>query len=125
MLAFDFRSLYPSIIRTFRIDPLGLYRPGDDPLPGEDGATFARARGGQHLAGDHRDPARRALRARCAEGNQALSRAIKIVMNSFYGVLGTPGCRFFDPRLPTSITRRGHAIIERARAFFVAQAGWR
>jgi DNA polymerase-2 len=42
-------------------------------------------------------------------------------MNSFYGVLGTPGCRFFDARLPTSITRRGHAIIERARAFFVEE----
>jgi len=42
-------------------------------------------------------------------------------MNSFYGVLGTPGCRFFDPRLPTSITRRGHAIIERARVFFEDQ----
>ena len=54
-------------------------------------------------------------------GNTALSRAIKILMNSFYGVLGTPGCRFFDPRLPTSITRRGHAIIERARVFFEAQ----
>jgi DNA polymerase-2 len=54
-----------------------------------------------------------------ADKNEPLSRAIKILMNSFYGVLGTPGCRFFDARLPTSITRRGHAIIERARAFFV------
>ena len=39
VLSFDFRSLYPSIIRTFRIDPLGLFQPGDDPLPGEAGAT--------------------------------------------------------------------------------------
>jgi DNA polymerase II len=36
-------------------------------------------------------------------------------------VLGTPGCRFFDVRLPTAITRRGHAIIERARAFFAEE----
>lgn len=35
--------------------------------------------------------------------------------------LPTPGCRFFDPRLPTSTTRRGHAIIERARALFEEQ----
>lgn len=56
-----------------------------------------------------------------AAGSAALSRAIKILMNSFYGVLGTPGCRFFDPRLPTSITVRGHAIIERARRFFEAE----
>jgi DNA polymerase-2 len=115
VLSFDFRSLYPSIIRTFRIDPLGLMQPGEDPVPGEDGATFARE--GAIL------PAliatlHDARSAAMATGNTALSRAIKILMNSFYGVLGTPGCRFFDPRLPTSITRRGHAIIERARAYF-------
>ena len=28
-----------------------------------------------------------------------LSQAVKILMNSFFGVLGTPGCRFYDPRL--------------------------
>lgn len=117
VLSFDFRSLYPSIIRTFRIDPLGLYRPGVDPLPGEDGATFARSPDASILPGlittlhDARSQA-------MTDGNEALSRAIKIVMNSFYGVLGTPGCRFFDARLPTSITRRGHAVIERARRFF-------
>ncbi len=118
VLAFDFRSLYPSLIRTFQIDPLGLAQPGEDPVPGYDGATFARK--GAILPGilaTLHEARARAL----AERNEALSRAIKIVMNSFYGVLGTPGCRFFDPRLPSSITRRGHAIIERARAFFEDQ----
>ncbi|HVH46783.1 MAG TPA: DNA polymerase II, partial [Labilithrix sp.] len=115
VLSFDFRSLYPSIIRTFRIDPLGLAQPGDDPVPGEDGATFAREGAilPELIATLHD-----ARSAAMATDNTALSRAIKILMNSFYGVLGTPGCRFFDPRLPTSITRRGHAIIERARVFF-------
>jgi DNA polymerase-2 len=118
VLAFDFRSLYPSIIRTFHIDPFGLARPGEDPLPGEDGATFPRDPQATILPGMietlHEDRSRA-----MAEGNEPLSRTIKILMNSFYGVLGTPGCRFFDARLPTSITRRGHAVIERARAFFV------
>ena len=118
VLSFDFRSLYPSIIRTFRIDPLGLAQPGDDPVPGEDGATFAREGAIlPELIATLHDARSTAM----ATGNAALSRAIKILMNSFYGVLGTPGCRFFDPRLPTSITRRGHAIIERARAFFEEQ----
>ena len=120
VLAFDFRSLYPSIIRTFRIDPLGMYRPGVDPLPGEDGATFARG-GDASILPALIETLHHARSRAMNEGNQPLSRAIKIVMNSFYGVLGTPGCRFFDPRLPTSITRRGHAIIERARAFFVGK----
>jgi DNA polymerase-2 len=115
VLSFDFRSLYPSIIRTFQIDPLGMAQPGDDPIPGEDGARFARE--GSVLPGliETLHDARSAANA---AGNAALSRAIKILMNSFYGVLGTPGCRFYDPRLPTSITRRGHMVIERARSFF-------
>jgi DNA polymerase-2 len=98
VLSFDFRSLYPSIIRTFRIDPLRLARPEESPILPELIAMLHDARKAAT------DPAR--------------SRAIKILMNSFYGVLGTPGCRFFDSRLPTAITTRGHAIIERARAFF-------
>lgn len=115
VLSFDFRSLYPSIIRTFRIDPYGLFQPGEDPVAGEEGATFARSGAilPELIATLHE---RRT--AAMTSGNAALSRAIKILMNSFYGVLGTPGCRFFDSRLPTSITRRGHAIIERARTFF-------
>ena len=118
VLSFDFRSLYPSIIRTFRIDPLGLFQPGDDPVPGFDGARFARE--GAILPGMIEQLHEARSKAMAAK-NSALSRAIKILMNSFYGVLGTPGCRFFDPRLPTSITRRGHAVIERARRFFEDQ----
>jgi len=48
-------------------------------------------------------------------GQVAHSQAIKIIMNSFYGVLGTPRCRFFDPRLASSITMRGHEILQKTR----------
>jgi len=116
VVSFDFRSLYPSIIRTFQIDPLGLFQPGENPLPGEGGATFSRERAILPTLIETLHDARSLA---MAAKNEALSRAIKIVMNSFYGVLGTPGCRFFDPRLPTSITRRGHQVILRARAFFI------
>ncbi len=118
VLSFDFRSLYPSLMRTFQIDPLGLFQPGEDPIPGFDGATFARHGA---ILPELLERLHDARSDAMAAKNEALSRAIKIVMNSFYGVLGTPGCRFFDVRLPTSITRRGHAVIERARAFFEAQ----
>jgi len=120
ILAFDFRSLYPSIIRTYRIDPFGLLRPGEDPLPGEDGACFARDPDASILPGIIAT-LHEARSSAMAAKDEALSRAIKILMNSFYGVLGTPGCRFFDARLVTSITRRGHAVIERARAFFLGK----
>ena len=33
-------------------------------------------------------------------------------MKSFYGVLGTTGCRFFDPRLSGSITKRSHELLK-------------
>ncbi|MEM7378464.1 MAG: 3'-5' exonuclease [Pseudomonadota bacterium] len=42
VLVLDFKSLYPSIIRTFAIDPLALVEPGDDPVPGYRGARFGR-----------------------------------------------------------------------------------
>ena len=118
VVSLDFRSLYPSIIRTFQVDPLGLWAPGNDPVPGFDGAVFAREGAILPELIAHLHQAR--TEARVA-GNETLSRAVKILMNSFYGVLGTPGCRFFDPRLASSITRRGHEIIERSRAFFEAQ----
>lgn len=124
VLSFDFRSLYPSIIRTFRIDPLGLYlaaqRPEDrsGQIEGFEGAWFAKT---PSILPDLIERLTTARKEALRTGNEALSRAIKVQMASFYGVLGTPGCRFFDSRLATSITRRGHQIIRRARAFFEAE----
>lgn len=118
VLVLDFKSLYPSIIRTFGIDPLGLALAlygelgEEDTVPGFAGARFARS--GHILPAlitrlwQQRDAAKAA-----ADG--PLSQAIKIIMNSFYGVLGSPGCRFFDARLASSITRRGHEILLRTR----------
>lgn len=108
VLVLDFKSLYPSIIRTFKIDPLGLAVAGDDAVQGFEGARFHRQR---HVLPEliatlwsARDDAK-------ARKDAARSQAIKILMNSFYGVLGSPGCRFFSPRLASSITLRGHQII--------------
>ena len=122
VLVLDFKSLYPSIIRTFAIDPLGLklvesaqrQAPLPDPLsggpvPGFLGASFSRDEPilPELIAQlwQERDEAKR-------QQNEPLSRAIKILMNSFYGVLGSAGCRFFDPRLASSITLRGHWIMQ-------------
>ena len=112
--SFDFRSLYPSIIRTFQVDPLGLWFPGEDPVQGFEGGKFARTGAILPELISHLHEERGKARA---AGNETLQRAIKILMNSFYGVLGTPGCRFFDPRLVTSITLRGREIIERSQRF--------
>lgn len=42
-------------------------------------------------------------------------------MNALYGVLGSSGCRFFDPRLASSITLRGHEIMRQTRALIEAE----
>jgi len=42
-------------------------------------------------------------------------------MNSFYGVLGSTGCRFFDPRLSASITKRSHEILKTTKAWIEAK----
>jgi DNA polymerase-2 len=65
--------------------------------------------------------------ARVSEGreeakvNAPLSQALKIIMNAFYGVLGSSGCRFFDTRLASSITLRGHQIMRQTRELVEAQ----
>ena len=112
VLLLDFKSLYPSIVRTFQVDPLGLAEPGDDPVPGFEGARFAREGGIlPALIGELA-----AVREEARGAHDApLSQAVKIIMNSFYGVLGTSGCRFHDARLASSITRRGHEVMQRSR----------
>jgi DNA polymerase-2 len=118
VLILDFKSLYPSIILTFRVDPLGLVEAGADAIEGFEGARFSRDR--SILPGLIEDLWRARDRAKAA-GEEATSRAIKIIMNSFYGVLGTPGCRFFEPRLVASITRRGHEIITRSKEWIESE----
>jgi len=112
VLVLDFKSLYPSIIWTFKIDPLGMARPGEEPVAGFGGANFNRER---HILPGLVEELWRARDAAKRDKNTALATAIKIIMNSLYGVLGTSGCRFFDARLASSITRRGHELIRRSR----------
>ncbi len=118
VLVLDFKSLYPSIIRTFFIDPLGLAVPGDNPLPGFVEATFSRE---QHILPGLIEELWAARDKAKSEKNAPLSQAIKIIMNSFYGVLGTTGCRFYSQQLASSITRRGHEIITRSRDWIEQQ----
>lgn len=114
VLVLDFKSLYPSIIRTFLVDPLGLATAGADAVDGFGGARFSRT---THILPGLIESLWAARDEAKKKNEAALQRAIKILMNSFYGVLGTPACRFYDPRLASSITRRGHEILQRSRRF--------
>jgi DNA polymerase-2 len=123
VLVLDYKSLYPSIIRTFLIDPVGLVEgmrhPGDDEsVPGFRGARFSRTR---HCLPSIISRVSQGREVAKLERNAPLSQALKIIMNAFYGVLGSSGCRFFDPRLASSITLRGHEIMRRTRELIEAQ----
>jgi DNA polymerase-2 len=117
----DFKSLYPSIIRTFLIDPVGLVEGLKHPegsIPGFKDAQFSRDTHFLPAIIDHlwkqRDQAK-------ADKDEPRSRAIKIIMNSFYGVLGSGGCPFYDTRLASSITLRGHEIMQATKKEIEAQ----
>ena len=123
VLVLDYKSLYPSIIRTFLIDPLGLVEglrePSDEAsVPGFRGARFSRTR---HCLPSIVERVANGREAAKRENNAPLSQALKIIMNAFYGVLGSSGCRFFDTRLASSITLRGHDIMLKTRALIEAQ----
>ncbi len=118
VLVFDFKSLYPSIIRTFNIDPLTHLR--GDPhgiaaIRAPNGATFRREPQGiipellGHLA---------ATRDQAKQSNRLIkANAVKILMNSFYGVLGASASRLFSPDVANAVTTFGQILIRFAADF--------
>ena len=120
VLVFDFKSLYPSIIRTFQIDPLGLIREPapdaehDTTIRAPNGARFRRQRG---ILSELLDELFASRERAKQEGNDVADNAIKLLMNSFYGVLGTPSCRFHDPLLANAITGFGKHFLLWAKAW--------
>lgn len=125
VVVLDYKSLYPSIIRTFLVDPVGLAEGSHagDPAPlvkGPGGTLFSRDR---HCLPEivttlwrARDEAKRVK-------NEPLSQALKLLMNSFAGVLGASDCRFFNPQLVSAVTLRGHEMMKLTREF-VEQRGY-
>ena len=127
IIVLDFKSLYPSIMRTFNIDPLeylgdvddltnkGIHKNNkiiiysEDELNNKDKfiispnkAVFANSSKGilpnllAHLWSE-RDKAR-------ADNNELARYAIKILMNSMYGVLASRNSRFHIRSLSNAIT---------------------
>jgi DNA polymerase-2 len=114
---FDFKSLYPSLIRTFQLDPLAHATAGADAIEAPNGARFARE--GAILPGvidefvARRDAAKR-------RGDAHADAALKIMMNALFGVLGTPACRFFDPAIANAITGFGQQTLRWTADAFTA-----
>jgi DNA polymerase II len=111
----DFKSLYPSVMRTLNIDPLSFV-PGkqikhstDEYVRAENGAVF------KNVHGIMPDILERLWAARDEEKkkkNTVGINAIKVLMNSFFGALATPQSRFFNLEIGNAITLTCQHVIK-------------
>lgn len=103
----DVASLYPSLLLAYNLQPgrdsLGLFLPLLRAL--RDFRLAAKQR-----AGSEADPRRR-------DYYQALQQTFKVLINSFYGYLGTTLHNFSDPRLAGEVTRLGRETIQQMLAW--------
>ena len=120
---FDYKSLYPSIMRTWGIDPLQFVRaeglPDDRVTRLVSGARFAPASGDEPAILPTLLDGLFAAREQAKRNKDGIaSQAIKILMNSFYGVLGTPACRFYNPAIANAITGQGRYLLGWSKQWF-------
>ncbi len=110
IVVLDFKSLYPSIMRTFNIDPSShITKKEKDCIIAPNGAMFRNEEGIlpkiiQDMA-VHREQAKK-------ENNELARYAIKIHLNSMFGVLANPTCRFYNLDIANAITHFGQYLIK-------------
>lgn len=110
VLVLDFKSLYPSIITTFNIDPASFLKKKEkDSIESPNGAYFKNSEGIMPEIIKKLHEAREKAKK---EKRELSSYAIKIIMNSFYGCLASQNSRYFDFDLASSITNFAQFIIK-------------
>jgi DNA polymerase-2 len=126
---FDFRSLYPSIMRTFNIDPWANVGAStavnagtnnllleDDCIAATNGATFLREDGILPSLITEYFSARKET----IKNNDTIAAYVyKILMNSFYGVLGSSSCRYAKTELAGAITSFAKKWLHFSRDWFL------
>ena len=117
---FDFKSLYPSLIRSFNLDPLAHARGEQEPdaIRAPNGARFSRDTAILPTTVERFMERRQAARDR---DDPHAVQAIKIMMNAMYGVLGSAACRFFDPAIANAITGFGQQTLAWTAEAFEAE----
>ncbi len=124
----DFKSMYPSIIRTFNICPTTLIKDKtvENPIVSPTGAKFvppeiqrgiipkileelmvARQKTKKQMKAEH-DPLKKATL-------DAKQWALKIMANAFYGYLGYSRAKIYDMELANSVTSFGRTIIQKTK----------
>jgi DNA polymerase-2 len=114
VVVLDFKSLYPSIIRTFKIDPYSRLMSDVNTLTTPGGYKFSST---EHFLPDFIGQLMKQRAEAVKKKIKSLSQAIKILMNSFYGVMGSTGCRFYHPHLPSAITSTGQWLLLQSKEY--------
>jgi len=110
VLILDFKSLYPSILCTFNIDPSShLEKKEKDAIESPNHEFFNNTEGilPQIIMKLHdaREKAKKDKR-------ELASYAIKTIMNSFWGVLASQNCRYYNFNMAMAITSTAREIIQ-------------
>ena len=103
VLVFDFKSLYPSVIKTFNIDPASFLgtKKEKDAIETPNKVYFKNSQGIlPEIIGKLHEAREKSKK----EKRELASYAIKTIMNSFWGVLASPNCRYFNFDMASSIT---------------------
>ena len=107
ILVLDFKSLYPSLMRTFNIDPLSFGKKG---IKAPNGAIFSKEEGIMPEIIKELLKVREDYRKKKDE----LGRyAVKILLNSFFGVMASPACRYYNLDLANGITSFAQFFIKK------------
>jgi len=114
VIVLDFKSLYPSIIQSFKIDPVSRLFSQVDTISTPNGYKFSASK---HFLPDYTNELMNKRIEASKVGDAHLSQAIKILMNSFYGVMGSSGCRFYHPHLPSAITGTGKWLLLQSKEY--------
>jgi DNA polymerase II len=113
VIVLDFKSLYPSIIRTFNIDPSSFLgkkgKSGGGTIKTPNKVYFKNDEGILPKIIEKLHNAREKAKK---ENRTLSSHAIKIIMNSFFGVLASPNCRYFSLDIANAITHFGQFLIK-------------
>ncbi|MFC1752439.1 DNA polymerase II [Thermoproteota archaeon] len=115
IIVMDFKSLYPSIMLTFNIDP---YSYEGMKVKKFDKNKLVKTANGAYFRNEsgilpeiiqtlwkQRDRAKK-------KKDMFASQAIKLLMNSMFGVLANPSCRFYSRDIANAITHSGQFLIQ-------------
>ncbi len=122
MIILDFKSLYPSIMKTFNIDPLTLIDCDGKVIKAPNNVCFSLKEEGiiPEILTDLWN------RRQIAKKNNQYARsyALKILMNSMFGAMANPACRYYNLDIANAITSFGRLIIHET-ARIVEEKGFR